>query len=425
MSSQKQIGNFIKRESCRFCGSKNMEKVLDFGNLPLAGGFIKKDDFANEKFYPLSLDLCHDCFLVQISNIVPAEVLFKENYFFFSSQIQSLVDHFISFAKEIKLRFLSDISQPSVFELGCNDGPLLKPLAELGVRAVGVDPATNVVNSIKSTSFSVINDFFSEKLANKIKSQFGCFDIFASSYSFAHIDNMIDIMKGVKCLLKENGVLIFEIYYLGTLIDELQYDMIYHEHMSYYSLKTLQTFLSNFEMEVFDLQYIPGIRSGSVRFYARNIGQRSEEISPAVFKMIEYEENKGFNKVETYKNFSKRVADNRRELLDLLNNLKKENKTIFGYGASGRGTIIMNYCGIDGQYLDFVVDDAPSKQGFYTPGTHVWITSWDSIQKGRLPDYALLFAWAFTYEVLKKRREYIKNGGKFIIPLPKVRVFPD
>lgn len=426
MESQlKKIGQFIRRDTCRFCEGESLVKILDFGNIPLAGGFLKEENFSDEKYYPFSLNLCRDCFLVQISNVVPAEVLFKENYFFFSSQIGSLVEHFIAFAKETKDRFLSDIDRPSVFELGCNDGPLLKPLAELGVRAVGVDPATNVVNSIKSKDVTVINDFFSEKLAEKIKTEYGLFDVFASSYSFAHIDNMVDIMKGIKCLLKDDGVFIFEIYYLGTLIDELQYDMIYHEHMSYYSLKSLISFLKKFDMEVFDLQYIPGIRSGSVRFYARNIGQRSEEISPAVFNMIKYEENKGFDKVETYSKYAERVAETRSHLLDILNRLKNEGKTIIGYGASGRGTIIMNYCGIDRQYLDYVVDDAPSKHGFFTPGTHVPIKSWDFVKESKFPDYAILFAWAFTDEVIKKRQDYIKKGGKFIIPLPKVRIFPE
>jgi len=424
-SQKKQIGTFIKRDTCRFCEGRNLVEILDFGDMPLAGGFLKKDDISKEFYYPLNLNLCRDCFLVQISNVVPAEVLFRDNYFFFSSQIKSLVEHFKAFAMETHERFLRHVEKPSVFELGCNDGPLLKPLAELGVRAVGVDPATNVVQSIQSKDITVINDFFSEKLAKTVRAEYGPFDVFASSYSFAHIDNMIDIMRGVKCLLKDEGVFIFEIYYLGTLIDELQYDMIYHEHMSYYSLHALTNFLKIFGMEVFDVQYIPGIRSGSVRFYARNIGERSEKISPAVSKMILYEERRGFDKVETYSRYAERIAETRTQLLELLNRFKRDGKKIIGYGASGRGTVIMNYCGIDRRYLDDVVDDAPAKHGFFTPGTHVPITSWDAVTGSGFPDYAVLFAWAFTDEVIKKRQDFVRGGGKFIIPLPQVRLYPE
>jgi SAM-dependent methyltransferase len=395
---------------------------LDFGYFPLAGAFLKEKDFSTETYYPFTLNLCADCFLVQMSNVVPADVLFRENYFFFSSAIRTLVDHFAAFAEEIHARFLKDKVRASAFELGCNDGVLLRPLAALGVRAVGIDPATNVVQSIDASDYVVINDYFTERRARDIRSKYGQFDVFLSSYSFAHIDDMRDVMKGVKCLLRDDGVLIIEIYYLGTLIDELQYDMIYHEHMSYYSLLSLDTFLENYDMEIFDVKYIPGIRSGSVRFYARKIGQRTDVVSAAVGKMAEYERESKFNSVGTYVKYAHRVAATRDRLLGLLDDLKNHGKTMIGYGASGRGTIIMNYCGIDRRYLDYVVDDAPSKQGFYTPGTHVPIRSWEYVEGSGRPDYAVLFAWAFRDEVVRKRQGYIDQGGKFIIPLPEVRI---
>ena len=419
-----QMGQFTSRTDCRFCQSKNLVKILDFGNVPLAGGFLKKEQFSEEKFYPLELNFCKNCTLVQVSNVVSAETLFR-NYFYFSSSIKTLVDHMADFAHETKDCFLKDRKNPSVFEIGCNDGVLLKPFAAMGVKAVGVDPATNVVNSIDSKDITVINDFFTEKLALKLQKKYGYFDALVSSYSFAHIDGMVDVMKGVKALLKDDGIFIFEVYYLGTLIDEMQYDMIYHEHLSYYSLKTLSLFLKRFGMEIFDVKFIPGVRAGAARFYARNIGKRPEKISTAVNELSKYEKKKGFEKVETYLNYGQKVNKTRDQLLVLLDRLKDEKKTIIGYGASGRGTTIMNYCGIDNHYLDYVVDDAPAKHGFFTPGTHVPIKPWEFATQSKPPDYALLFAWSFINEVKKKRTDYLKQGGKFIVPLPEVKVISE
>lgn len=416
-----QIGEYIRRSDCRFCQSLDMVTILDFGNVPLAGGFLKESDFKKEKLFPLDLNFCNECSLVQVSNVVPAETLFK-NYFYFSSSIKTLVGHMKEYAKEVNQRFLQDRINPSVFEIGCNDGVMLKPFAAMGIKTVGIDPATNVVNSIDSNDITVINDFFSEKVALEIKEQHGLFDAIVSSYSFAHIDNMVDIMKGVKCLLKEDGVFVFEVYYLGTLIGEMQYDMIYHEHLSYYSLKALTLFLKRFGMEIFDMTFTPGVRSGAVRFYAKNIGKRSENISVEIADLAELEVKKGFDKADTFFSYAKKVNNTREILMALLGKLKNEGKTIIGYGASGRGTTIMNYCGIDNRHLDYVVDDAPAKHGFFTPGTHVPIKPWDFTQQSKFPDYALLFAWSFINEVKKKRINYLKQGGHFIVPLPDVKI---
>lgn len=418
---KRQIGQYLCRQDCRFCGSKNLVKILDFGDVPLAGGFLKEEDFKSEKFYPLELNFCKDCFLIQVSNVVPGEVLFK-NYFYFSSAIKTLVGHLSELARETNDRFLKGRKEPSVFEIGCNDGIMLKPFAELGVKAVGIDPATNIVKSVDTKNITIINDFFEKDSAEKIHECHGQFDAILSSYSFAHIDDMNSVMRGVKTLLKDDGVFIFEVYYLGTLIEEMQYDMIYHEHMSYYSLKTLEIFLKKYGMEIFDIKFTPGVRSGAVRFYARNTGKRKESISDDVKEMMRNEQVRGYGKAETFLGYANKVNKTRDQLMELLHRLKKEQKTVIGYGASGRGTTIMNYCGIDGRFLDYVVDDAPAKHGFFTPGTHVPIKPWDFTKQGKFPEYALLFAWSFINEVKKRREDYLSKGGKFIVPLPEVNV---
>ncbi|OGL83943.1 hypothetical protein A3H11_04790 [Candidatus Uhrbacteria bacterium RIFCSPLOWO2_12_FULL_47_10] len=417
-----QMGAYTEHTTCRCCEGSNLIKVMDFGNMPLAGGFLKSEQFREEKLYPLQVSFCRDCTLLQVPQAIPPATLFKD-YFYFSSAIKTLVDHCTEWAKEAHERFLKERANPSVFEIGCNDGVMLKPFAALGVKAVGVDPATNVVNSVKQEGFTIINDFFNEEVAKLIRAQYGQFDAITTSFSFAHIDNMVSVGKGVSELLKDDGVAMIEVYYLGTLMEEMQYDMIYHEHCNYYSLKSLQNFLSRHGMEIFDIKYTPGVRSGAVRFYGQK-KRGGRAITEAVRAMERDELAKGYDRAETFMAYGKKIEGTKVALMGLLDKLKTEGKTIIGYGASGRGTMVMNYCGIDGQYLDYVVDDAPAKHGFYTPGTHVQIFPWEHTQEEKFPDYALLFAWSFMNEVLKKRMDYTAKGGKFIVPLPNVKIVP-
>jgi SAM-dependent methyltransferase len=392
---------------------------LDFGDVPLAGAFLKIHETADEKYYPLQIQFCKDCTLVQVNNAVPGEVLFR-NYFYFSSAIQTLVDHFADLAKEVTDRLLNS-RESLVVEIGCNDGVFLRPLHALGVNCIGVDPATNVVNSINSPEIKVMNDYFTERVGLQIGDRYGKADVIVSSYSFAHIDDMVDVMKGIKGLLKDDGIFIFEIYHLGTIIEEIQYDMMYHEHLSYYSLHALEKFFDRFQMEIFDIKRIP-LRAGTIRYYVRNMGQRKEPVSTDLKTLSEYEQSKKLDSLETYLEFAENVSRTKSQLLDLLTILKKDGNTIIGYGASGRATTIMNFCGIDSRYLDYVVDDAPAKQGCCVPGTHLLIKPWSATEERQKPDYVLMFAWSFLEEVKRRRMDYLRQGGKFIIPLPEVKI---
>jgi methylation protein EvaC len=420
-AAEQRLGESTRRTTCRFCEGKDLATVLDFGNVPLAGAFLTKGQIPEEKRYPLQLQFCRRCTLVQVGDVIPKETLFQQNYFFHSSAIKTLVDHFQRLAREIH-RTLDQDGRCFVVEIGCNDGVLLKPLLSLGVKCVGVDPATNVLEASGLPKHVLVNDFFTTAVASRIKEKHGPARAIVSSYSFGHIDDMTEVMEGVRTLLAEDGVFIFEIYYLGIMLDELQYDMIYHEHMSYYSLLSLSSFLGRFGMEIFDLQRDP-LRAGTIRFHARKTRSGRGPISEAVVALRKYEAQRGLDRLETYVAFGDRVKASKTQLVTLLDRLKQEGRRIIGYGASGRASTIMSYCEIDSRHLEYVVDDAPAKHGMYTPGSHLLVRPWSAVEEGPgRPDFALLFAWSFIEEVRSKRSRFLESGGRFIVPLPEVRV---
>lgn len=417
------VGEHRHHTRCRFCLREALLPFIDFGHVPLAGGFHKPgstaEDFARERLYPLQVCFCTTCALVQVNDAIPGEVLFAD-YFYFSSAIGTLVNHFEKYADHLATVF-PEPSQVTLLELGCNDGVFLRPLRARGFNVIGVDPATNVVSSLIEDGFDVVNDFFGERVAREILARRGPVDGIFSSNAFAHIDDMHDVMRGVTTLLKPDGFLAFEVHYLGAVLRELQYDMLYHEHFSYYSLTSVSNFLAMFGMEVFDVVHT-GIHGGSVRFLAQKRDRGKRPVTPAVAEMRRAEEEWGFADPATYRDFTRRVNQTRADLLRLLEQLRAEGKRVVGYGASGRATTLSAYCGLTRHHLEAVVDDAPAKQGAFTPGNHLPIVGSDILRGPDRPDYALLFAWAFAEEISRRNPEYLASGGRFIVPLPDVRV---
>ncbi len=417
------VGEHRHHEQCRFCSQATLHPFIDFGYVPLAGGFLRADstaqDFAQERVYPLEICFCKNCALVQVNNAIAGDVLFKD-YFYFSSAIKTLADHFQQYAKDLAQAF-PDPSRATIVELGCNDGVLLKPLKAQGFKVVGVDPATNVVKPLIADGYNIINDYFMKESALKVKDQFGLADAILTSNSFAHIDDMDHVMEGVTALLKTDGYLAFEVHYLGILLKEMQYDMMYHEHLSYYSLTSITNFMAKYDMEVFDVKHIP-IHAGSVRFSVQRKKTGGRPISDAVKKMAAEEEKNGLGHLETFMSFSAKVEKTRTDLLKLLDGIRAKGETVVGYGASGRATAMSAYCGLTKDYLSAVVDDAPAKQGAYTPGNHIKIQNSSLLKGDSRPDYVLLFAWSFAKEIIAKNQDYLDRGGKFIVPLPEVKV---
>ncbi len=413
--------NVIKRNyRCRICASKNIQKIIDFGNVGLAGGFLKPRDFKDEKKYPQELYFCEDCYLLQIINRVDTKSLFQD-YFYFSSAISTLRSHFKSYAKELTDKYLIP-GKSIVLEIGCNDGVLLKPFLDLGInKLIGVDPSKNVISTINNSKIVTYNNFLTEDLAREIVNKHGQIDLICANNVFAHIDDMSDVTKAIKLLIKPSGIFVFEVHYIGSLIDEVQYDMIYHEHIYYYSLLTLQKFFSRFALEIFDIKSVP-IHGGSMRYYVRHSNNSEEHINSSnLIQLQKKEYEKGYDKKTTFLNYAEAVNITKTNLISLLKKLKKKNKLVVGYGASGRANTLIQYCGINEEFINYIVDDAPMKQGFYTPGSHIEIFSRDKLEEFT-PDFILIFAWSFFNEIIEKNIKYLKQGVKFIIPLPKVKI---
>jgi methylation protein EvaC len=408
---------------CLFCDSMRLGLVTDFGEVGLAGGFLKPEQFATERTFPMRLHFCRDCYAVQVTDEVPADAMFQ-NYFYFSSSIGTLREHFQQYAAEVTQRFL-DPATATVLEFGCNDGVLLRPLADQGIRTViGVDPASNVVATIDDPRIKVINDYFTENVARRVVAEYGSVDLIMANNVYAHIRDIQGTTRAVAQALHADGVFAFEVHYLGKVIDELQYDMIYHEHLYYYSLLSAINHLARYDMMVFDIKPIP-IHAGSIRFYAcKNGSKHSRSVSSAV-KALEAEElARGFDRYETFQEFSNNVAAHRAKLIGLLTELRSRGHRIAGYGASGRANTMIQYCGINHDHLDYMIDDAPAKAGFYTPKSHFEIFPSSILDRDDAPDYLLVFAWSFFDEIRKKNGNYLAKGGRMILPLPQISIFP-
>jgi methylation protein EvaC len=408
---------------CSFCDSKRLGLVMDFGEVGLAGAFLKPEQFATERTFPMRLRFCRDCYAVQVTDKIPADLLFQ-NYFYFSSSIGTLREHFAGYAAEVTRRFL-DPPNATVLEFGCNDGVLLRPLADQSIRTViGVDPASNVVATIDDSRVKVINDYFTESVAHQVVAEYGHVDLIMANNVYAHIPDIQGTTRAVAEALHPDGVFAFEVHYLGKVINELQYDMIYHEHLYYYSLLSVINHLARYDMMVFDIKPIP-IHAGSIRFYACKKGSKhSASVSAAVNALEAEERARGFDRFDTFQAFSATVAAHRGELIGLLKRLRAEGKHIAGYGASGRANTMIQWCGISYDHLDYMIDDAPAKAGFYTPKSHFQIHPSAILGSDNPPDYLLVFAWSFFDEIRKRNAAYLEKGGKMILPLPKVSIFP-
>ena len=393
-----------------------MTKFLDLGLMPLANNLLRSKDEEVEKF-PLALAFCKECYLVQLTYIVPPEKLFRE-YLYLSSVSKTMVEHARKLAQNlIKLKNLSRNS--FVVEIGSNDGYLLQFFVRERIPSLGIEPARNIAEIARKKGINTIDEFFSFELAEEL-SQKKKADVVIANNVFAHIPDIDGTVRGVEKLLKDDGIFVAEFPYVKDMIEKNEFDTIYHEHVYYFSLSALDMIFDRRDLLLFDVEKLP-IHGGSLRIFVSRKG--AFEKSQKLLRMLEEEDKAGMKDIYFYSDFKDRVERIKEELLNFLFDLSGKGKKIAGYGASAKATILLNFCGIKDNLVSFVADKNSLKQGRFIPGVGIPVYSPDMIREFA-PDFVLLLIWNIKDEVISEYRWYIEGGGRFIIPIPSLQVEP-
>jgi len=411
---------YTTRVTCRMCDGSDLTKVWSFGDTPLANSYLKPEQVGSvdEPYAPLDIFYCDNCHLVQMLDVVDPDVLFS-NYLYVSSTSPKFVAHFEDYATSLISRFGLN-KDDLVIDVGSNDGVLLKPFKEAGVRILGIDPAQNVADMANSEALETIADYFTPEVAERVASEKGKAKIIAANNVFAHTDDVNLFVEATKKLLADDGVYVFEVQYLGSLMEKNLFDIVYHEHVCYYSVRPLVRFFTKHNMEVFDVER-PAVHGGSLRVFVQKAGglhKREERLD----EVLKEEEAKGLNKVYTYKEFMERIEKNKEKLNKMLKGIKEEGKIIVGYGAPAKATTLLYALGIDGETIDYIVDDDKKfKQGMVMPGNHIPIVAPGKLYEDK-PDYCLILAWNFAEPIMENHVRFIDGGGKFIVPIPEPKI---
>ena len=393
---------------CRVCANK-INPFVSFGKMPIANGFLEKEQFENEYFFELATAFCDRCYSVQLVTQPDPKLMFHDNYAFFSKTSKSMQVHFQKYADWVLNNYLKK-NDPFVVELGSNDGILLENFSKKKIRHLGVEPSANVADVAIKSGINTKVAFFNNDFANKIKEKNGKADVILAANVMCHIPDLIEVGKASKTLLKEDGVLIFEDPYLGDMINKVSYDQIYDEHVFIFSALSVKNIFDISGFELIDV--LPQeTHGGSMRYVLCKKGIRS--ISENVINTIKVEKELGLDKSLTYERFKNNCEHSRDKIISKLKKFKKEGKKIVGYGATSKSTTILNYCNIGPDLIDFISDTTPIKQNKYTPGMHIPVKPYEDFLKYS-PEIAVLFAWNHRKEIENKEKKFIENGGKFI-----------
>lgn len=408
-----------RRKTCRLCGSRNLELAVPLNASPIADAYIPASELGKaQMLYPLDLYLCLDCGHVQNLDVVNPELLFRD-YLFTTGSSVGLVAHFRQYAKDV-VRSQGIKPGGLVVEIGSNDGTLLKVFKnEHGMRVLGIDPARDIARQASESGAETLPNFFNTTLASHIRRKYGGASVFCANNVFAHADDLKDIVRGVREVLADDGVFVFEATYLVDFIDNLLFDTVYHEHVSYHSIEPLAKMFERLGLELIDVQRIP-TKGGSIRGYAQRKPGGKRPVMSVVAEMIAAERARGLGNINLYRNYSARIDQSKVAMRDFIDSELARGSLIAGYGASTTTTTLMWNFELT-RKLAFVADDNPKKHGLYCPGCHVPVVPPDEIYVRR-PDVVVILAWQYADQILARHRKFVDQGGRFVVPLQHLMV---
>lgn len=412
--------NYEVSRKCRFCKFPLTHSFIDLGMSPLCQDHVKPAEIGRmEPFYPLHAYVCANCFLVQLEEIVSPAELFND-YAYFSSYSDSWLRHAKRYADTMQERFHLG-PDALVAEVASNDGYLLQFFKEKQIPVLGVEPASNVASAAKQKGIPTEVIFFGSKAARELSLRYGKADLLVGNNVLAHVPEINDFVAGLRLFLKPGGVITMEFPHLLRLVENNEFDTIYHEHFSYFSFTTVETIFAHHGLVLFDVDELP-THGGSIRIYARHAEDTQKAITERVAAMKALEREAGMFTMDFYDGFAETVKETKRRILEFLITAKREGKRIAGYGAPGKGNTLLNYCGVRTDFIDFTVDRNPHKQNNFLPGTLIPILHPDEIKASR-PDYVFILPWNLREEIMDATDYIAEWGGKFVVPIPRLRIY--
>ena len=413
--------NLCKRGStCRLCESGDVELVLSLTSTPPANAFVTIEKLnIKQNVFPLEVFICMNCSHIQLLDVIDPSYLF-ENYVYVSGTSSVFIRHFEDYAATISDRISANSSGKLVVDIGSNDGTLLAKFKNRGFRVLGIDPARGIAGEASARGIETKVAFFTSLLAQDIRESMGPAQIVCANNVFAHADDLIDITKGVRTLLAPDGLFVFEVSYLVDVLQKTLFDTIYHEHLAYHSVSPLKRFFLSQGLEFVGVQRVDA-HGGSLRGIVQLFGG-PHKVEPSIDAAVILEESLNLDKIETFQRFAKDIDECKVKLLSYVMEAKSLGKSIAGFGAPAKATTLMYHFGLGPEEIDFIVDDSPLKQGMYTPGIHIPVLQSKALYRKK-PDIVLILAWNFAESIMKKHKEFLNQGGEFLVPLPYFQRF--